>query len=290
VSTPPPDYSFLWKPRWILSHLFILALVVTFVDLGFWQLRRLDERRIYNALVESRQDLPVASVADLLPNGPTSTSDQVNDVIYRPLTVAGTYAPDQEVLVRNRTNNGVPGYWVLTPLIQSDGTAVVVNRGWVPFGPTNPDGPWTDFAPPTGVVTVVGKVQASQVRSNGIVGGPKDADEGTLRTLSRVDIGRLQQQVDETLYPISVDLTSQDPTQVGLLPVPIPLPVLDEGPHLNYAGQWFIFATLTVIVYPLLMRRLARNKGAERAQAERDAAETEPGGVVDVRDEMSAKH
>ncbi len=260
------------------------GLVVTFVNLGFWQLRRLDERRTYNALVESRQDLPAATVEELLPDGPTSTSDEVNDVIYRPLTVTGTYAADQEVLVRNRTFNSVPGYWVLTPLIQRDGTAVVVDRGWVPFDSTNPDGPWTDFAPPTGVVTVVGKVQASQVRSNGIIGGPKDADEGRLTTLSRVDIGRLQQQVDETLYPISIDLTSQDPNQVGLLPVPIPPPELDEGPHLNYAGQWFIFATLTVIVYPLLMRRVARNKGAERAQAEREAAD-----VIDVRDELSAE-
>jgi surfeit locus 1 family protein len=294
VSTPAPDYSFLWKPRWILSHLFILALVVTFVSLGFWQLRRLDERRTYNALVESRQDLPAATVAELLPAGPTTTSAEVNEVIYRPLTITGTYAPDQEVLVRNRTYSEVPGYWVLTPLVQRDGTAVVINRGWVPFDSTNPDGPWTDFAPPTGVVTVVGKVQASQVRSSGIIGGPKDADEGTLRTLSRVDIGRLQQQVDETLYPISVDLTSQDPAQVGLLPVPIPPPELDEGPHLNYAGQWFIFATLTVIVYPLLMRRVARNKGAERAQAESDAAERhviepEASRVADVRDELSAE-
>ncbi len=70
VTPPPPDYSFLWKPRWILSHVFILALVVTFVNLGFWQLRRLDERRTYNALVESRQDLPAATVDELLPERP----------------------------------------------------------------------------------------------------------------------------------------------------------------------------------------------------------------------------
>ena len=96
------------------------------------------------------------------------------------------------------------------------------------------------------------------------------------------------------LYPISVDLTSQDPAQIGLLPVAIPPPVLDEGPHLNYAGQWFIFATLTVIVYPLLMRRLARNKGAERAQAETRpkpwAMGARRGDVIDVRDELSVEH
>lgn len=282
MSTPKPDYSFLWKPQWILSHLFVLAIVVAFVNLGFWQLRRLDERRTYNALVESRQDLPAASLAEVFPDGPAASADDVDDVIYRPVSITGTYAVDQQVLIRNRTYSEVPGYWVLTPLILDDGTAVAVNRGWVPFDTTDPDGPWTDFAPPPGEVTVVGKVQASQVRSHGLIGGPKDADQGRLTTLSRVDIGRLQQQVAEPLYPISLDLTSQDPGQVGPLPVPIPPPELDEGPHLNYAGQWFIFATLTIIVYPLLMRRIARNKGIERD------VEPEDDPVIDVRDELSA--
>ena len=44
------------------------------------------------------------------------------------------------------------------------------------------------------------------------------------------------------------------------MPEPIPKPELDEGPHLNYAGQWFIFALLTIIVYPLLLRRVARRR------------------------------
>lgn len=287
MSAPPPDWSFLWKPRWILSHLFVLALVVTFVNLGFWQLRRLDERKTYNALVESRQQLPVAPIAELVPDGPGATTEQIDDVVYRPVTVTGTYATDQQVLVRNRTFNEIPGFWVLTPLVQRDGTAVVVNRGWVPFATTNPDGPWSDFDPPTGEVTVQGKIQASQVRSTGLIGGPKDADEGRLTTLSRVDIGRLQQQVDEPLLPVSLDLTAQDPAQVGALPAPVPPPDLSEGPHLNYAGQWFIFATLTVIVYPLLMRRIARTKGVERAAAMSDEDETGfgPGGVG-VRDEL----
>jgi surfeit locus 1 family protein len=279
VSAPPPDYSFLWKPRWILSHLFVLALVVTFVNLGFWQLSRLDERKTYNALVESRQDLAVVPIGELVPAGPQATVEQVDEVIHRPVTVTGTYATDQQVLVRNRTFNEVPGYWVLTPLVQRDGTAVAVNRGWVPFATTNPDGPWTDFDPPAGEATVLGKVQASQARSTGLIGGPKDADEGRLTTLSRVDIGRLQGQVDAPLLPLSIDLTAQDPAQVGQLPAPVPAPDLTEGPHLNYAGQWFIFATLTVIVYPLLMRRIARNKGIERA-----AAEDEPlADAIDVR-------
>jgi surfeit locus 1 family protein len=274
---PPADYSFLWKPRWILSHLFVLAVVVAFVNLGFWQLRRLDERRTYNATVESRQDLPAAPLDELLADGTTSTPEAVDEVTFRPTVVSGTYQTDQEVLIRNRTFDGVPGYWVVTPLLLDDGSAVAVNRGWVPFAPTSPDGPWPQFAPTSGRVSVEGMVRAPQARSTGLVGGPKDAEEGRLWTLSRVDVGRLQQQAPEPLYPLFVDLRTSDPAQSGDLPLPVPPPELGEGNHLNYAGQWFIFATLTVIVYPLLLRRVARNKATEAAD------ESTP--VVDLRED-----
>jgi cytochrome oxidase assembly protein ShyY1 len=125
-------------------------------------------------------------------------------------------------------------------------------------------------------VTVEGMIRAPQARSTGLVGGPKDAEEGRLSTLSRVDVGRLQQQVPEALHPLAVDLRTSDPAQGGDLPLPVPPPELGEGNHLNYAGQWFIFATLTVIVYPLLLRRIARNKAAE--------AEDEVVSTIDLRE------
>ena len=252
-------YRFLLRPLWILSHLFVLACVVAFVNLGLWQLRRLDERKAYNAQVRAAEAVPAEPVSALLPAGPDSTAADVDAVEYRSVVVTGTYRTDQEVLVQNHTNGGAPGYWVLTPLVQADGTAVVINRGWVPFSYTE-DGSWTDFDPPAGTVSVSGMVQKPQVRSTGLVSGPKDADQGVLRALARVDVGRLQQQVDERLLPIYVDLIAQQPAQAGTLPEPLPAPELSEGPHLNYAGQWFIFALLTCIVYPLLLRRVARRR------------------------------
>ena len=266
-------YRFLLKPRWILSHLFVLACVVIFVSLGLWQLRRLDERKATNAEVAAAEAEPAVPVATLLPDGPRSTAEQVDAAQYRAVVVTGTYALDQQVLVTNRTNGGAPGYWVLTPLVQPDGTAVVVNRGWVPYS-YSIDGPWTDFDPPAGEVSVLGMLKAPQVRSTGLVGGPKDPDQGVLRSLARVDVERIQQQVDEPLLPAYVDLQQQQPAQPGALPEPVPPPELDEGPHLNYAGQWFIFALLTVIVYPLLLRRVARR----RQQGEPD----DSGAVVDL--------
>ena len=31
-------YRFALRPKWILSHLFVIGLAVLFVNLGFWQL------------------------------------------------------------------------------------------------------------------------------------------------------------------------------------------------------------------------------------------------------------
>ncbi|MEJ5255984.1 MAG: SURF1 family protein [Acidimicrobiales bacterium] len=273
MPAPGPDYRFAWRPWWILSHLFVLGMVVLMVNLGFWQLRRLDERRAHNSTIESRQDLPPASLAELLPAGTGSDADAVAEVAYRMVTLSGSYATDQQVLVRNRTNDGLPGYWVLTPLVLDDGTAVAVNRGWVPFATTASEGPWPQYDPPAGRVTVTGMVQEPQTRAGGFVGGPTDPAEGRLWTLSRVDVGRLQQQVDEPLWPLYVNLRTQEPPQ-GDLPEPVPAPDLSEGPHLGYAGQWFVFATLTAIVYPLLLRRVARQRGREGAGARGG----EPGG------------
>lgn len=260
-------YRFLLKPRWILSHLFVAACIVSFVLLGFWQLRRLDERKALNAQVVAAEAQPAAALDQVVPTGVIASTADVDAIVYRSVEVTGTYRVDQQVLVPNRTFETAPGYWVLTPLVQSDGTGVVINRGWVPITYTE-DGSWADFDPPSGTVTVTGMARAPQVRDAGaLVAGPQDATEGTLRSLARVDVGRLQQQVGEQLYPLYVSLDTQHPAQAApagssgtALPVPVPRPELDEGPHLSYAVQWFTFALLTLIVYPLALRWYARRR------------------------------
>ena len=256
-------YRFLLRPLWILSHLFVIGVVVLMVNLGFWQLRRLDERKAFNAEMRAAIDQPAQPISTLLPDGVASTHDQVESVKYRSVSAVGTYLVDQQVLVTNRTQNSAPGYWVLTPLDLGDGTALVVNRGWIPYSYTA-DGSWSDFAPPAGRVSVTGSIEQPQVRATGgVVSGPADAAEGTLRTLARVDVARLGQQVDEKLLPLYVDLQTQTPPQPEALAIPAPVPppdLSDEGPHLSYALQWFTFSAMTLVVYPLLLRRIGRRR------------------------------
>jgi hypothetical protein len=53
--------------------------------------------------------------------------------------------------------------------------------------------------------------------------------------------------------------------------------VLDEGPHLSYAVQWFIFSIIAIVGYPMILRRTARNEAAAAAkQTPTDVTPAEP--------------
>ncbi|MGH9185299.1 MAG: SURF1 family cytochrome oxidase biogenesis protein [Acidimicrobiales bacterium] len=252
-------YRFALRPRWILSHLLVVALVVTMVNLGFWQLRRLDDRRDFNRLVRDRTAAPIDRIDDVV--DPDAPFDDTGDVTYRRARATGTYDADREVMVWGRSLSGEPGVWILTPLITADGAALVVNRGWVPARGT-PDRVPDEVVAPPGEHTVEGLVLASQKRGRY---GPKDPPDGVLATLARADIGRLQQQVPYDLYPVYLQLQVSTPPAGDDLPRPLPAPELSEGPHLGYAGQWFTFSAIAVVGYPLILRRNARER--ERASA-----------------------
>ena len=245
-------YRFALHPKWIVSHVLVALLVVGLCNLGVWQLRRLDDKRTNNDLVVARLDEAEAPVSTLL--GAGDAESVVGGVEYRRVNATGTYLRDDEVLVANRSRDGAPGSWVLTPLDLGNGRAVVVNRGWI----SNTGG--LDAVPsvaraPEGKVTVTGIVRPSETRGSI---GPKDPTTGTLDMLARADIARLDQQVGADLLPGWIQMTEQVPPRTVTDPKPVPRPSLDEGPHLSYAFQWFFFMTIALVGYPLILRRRAR--------------------------------
>ena len=75
------------------------------INLGFWQLNRLDERKTANAVVTSAMKQEAQPLATVLPTGTAATTEQVKAADYQPVYVTGTYRVDEQVLVTNRTNN-----------------------------------------------------------------------------------------------------------------------------------------------------------------------------------------
>lgn len=241
-------YRFAVRPRWLLGHLLVAALVVTMVGLGLWQLRRLDERRDLNRAVRARSaaTVPLAEVAS-----PTAAV-LPEAVRFRRVSVTGRFDERGEALVRFRIRDGLPGYEALTPLLVGGRTAVLVNRGWLPLEVA--DGARAPVNLPTTEVTVEGLLLRGE--SSGRF-RPEQRQDGRL-VIGAISVADLEERLGYDLYPGFVQLEEPDDPQS--FPSPLPKPDLGEGPHLTYAIQWFSFSAIAVVGWVLLVRKSARRR------------------------------
>ena len=240
----------------LLGHLVVGLLALAMVGLGFWQLDRLDERKDHNARVLARADAKPLDASQL-------DDAEAEDVEYRRVSARGRYVAEEEVLLRFRSRNGLPGYHVLTPFDLAGGAGVVlVNRGWVPLQ-LGESWPVRSAAPPGGEVAIVGRARTPE-------GGELNPSthEGVIR-VSRADPEAIGRRIDANLPPAYLELLGSQDTD--RFPIPVPAPTLSDGPHLSYALQWFAFATIGVVGWTLRMRKrdrpASRRGGAEGSSA-----------------------
>jgi surfeit locus 1 family protein len=240
----------LLTPRWIAATLVVVVVAFAFANLGFWQLRRLEERRLQNTISASRFQDASLEAEQLIP----SMAGDPEGLRWRRALATGEFRPEDEVLIRSQVQFGTAGFHVITPLVLSDGSAILVNRGWVPLELDQV--PVTQAPPPSGTVTVEGWLEPTQVRR---ALGPADPDTGRLTAMNRVDVERIQEQVDLDLAPMYMVAIGE---QGNELPIPLDPPQFDdEGPHLAYAIQWFSFLVIGVVGYWFLVRRALRPPG-----------------------------
>ena len=252
-------YRFLLSARWLRLIAAALAVAAGCVALGGWQLDRLQQRQARNDLIESNISAdPVAPDELLVVDRPLRADAQ-----WRRVEVRGRYDEAHQILVRNRPLAGATGYYVLTPLVSVDGPALLVNRGWVPVGATARTRPDVPPAQP-GQVTVVARVRPSEPGDGG-----EAAPGGQVR---RIDVPAIAATLPYDVYGGYAELVEQTPApHEGLTPLPAPEP--NPGPHLAYAFQWFVFATIAVGGVVVLARREAQESAAATPVREPAAAD-----------------
>lgn len=241
-----PDWEFARRPFWVFSHLFALSVVGLFIFLGFWQLNRLNERQTSNAVVESRveQSIDLIAAPDGGPDGA--------ELDYQAVTATVRYLDPDFVRIGNRSQGGAAGLHVVAIVELPDGSPLALNRGFVP---SNAD---VELQPvPSGPVEVSGWLRQSVQRES--IGA---VDNGQSSILPRLDTERVGARLNRTLPNVWLQLAPDGERGLVTFPDPVPLPPIDEGPHLSYAVQWFIFATLGTLFYAALLRRQSRGNEA----------------------------
>lgn len=214
----------LLRPRWIVGHLLAATAVVAFVLLGLWQLRRHDEKVELRDRVEAAAAMPALPISEV-PAG-----------AFARVVVGGTLDAEFELRVL-RSHEGESGYEIVTPLVLDDGSAVLVDRGWIPLDGDLPSAPQT----------MAGEGILWPGESGGV---PDEFPEFT----SRIDPAIVDAFAPYRVRDEYLILTFQEPDFAEGLQAP-EVGEISLGPHLGYAGQWFLFTAIVLVGYPLLLRR-----------------------------------
>ena len=237
----------LFQRKWLLATLLVVAGAALCVRLGIWQLDRLAQRRAFNQQVETMRAMPALDLNREVPA-------DVSKMEWRPVRVQGQYDFANQVALRNQYYAGQYGYHLLTPLRFGPSDAILVDRGWIPADGNSTPQDWQKYNV-TGEVSLAGQLRLGQTKPR--FGGVADAvpASGTKLDLwNNADVERISRQFPYPVLPVyiqpNVDPNDSEP--------PIPSqPTLDlsEGPHFGYAIQWFTFATILLIGYPIYLRK-----------------------------------
>jgi surfeit locus 1 family protein len=235
-----------FSTTWGMTLLTLLG-VVLFVNLGRWQWSKGNLREH-----EAAEFAHGTDTAEPLKD---RTLEQVPR--FQRITVTGTLDPAHQFLLDNRTNEGRPGYEVLTPLYRDGHDAILVNRGWVLFSGFREKLPDVAFAG-HGEVEITGRVDGLPVQ--GLASGHAAPDEKA--PWPKV-----------TSYPTPMELAQalgrHVEARILLLDANAPNgyvrewqpPGLTADRHWSYGVQWYAFAVLAVALWLILGFRKGKRLG-----------------------------
>ncbi len=225
-----------FRARILLFGSFALITLVC-LRLGFWQLARLKERRAANATALAARAAPEVGLDPAGALNPTLNGRQVR--------ATGHYDHTYDVVVRGRSYRGAPGVEIVSPLVLDDGrTAVLVNRGFMP----TPDAVTVG----TDLVREVGRVRVSGTASLVPSGDGRPLERDHRTSWARLDRDALAARIPYQLAPIYIRQAPD--SALPRFPRRLEAAPINDGPHLNYAIQWFAFAGMAVVFGIVILR------------------------------------
>ncbi|WP_064684722.1 SURF1 family protein [Rhizobium bangladeshense] len=228
----------------VLFVVCLALLAAALVGLGTWQVQRLAWKRDLIARVDQRVHAAAAPAPARADWDKVNAGDE-----YRRVNVAGKLANDKETLVYASTALG-PGYWVMTPLMLADGTAILINRGFVPTDRRDPATRREGQLP--GPVEITGLMRVTEPKGSLL----QSNDVGADRWYSR-DVAAIAQKrgVDAVApYFIDADATANP----GGLPVGGLTVIHFPNNHLVYAITWYGLAAMALALLAFILRSESR--------------------------------
>ncbi len=208
--------------------LIALVLVLLCLWAAQWQYQRGVDRHARNTLIQEQSQLPAIDINDLSAN--------ILEFEWRQISLQGSFDDSNQILLRNRYNDGVYGFEQLT-LFLFDGKKIWVDRGWIKAGSD---------------ATIPPKLQPTQEQQVSITGRlrldsslPQGKFFAVTNDANRNLVSQLDARKGVQTEKFYVDLISSSDSAMNPA-VPVELPELIDGPHMAYALQWVFFAGLVI--------------------------------------------
>ena len=225
--------------RTVVALAAVLGTLLT-ARLGWWQLDRAAQKESLQQAVDNNTALPPLRASELA-RSPREAAQQ----LHRRVTVRGRWLAQRTVFLDNRQMDGRPGFFVLTPLQLDDGSAVLVQRGWVPRDmqertrlPAIPT--------PAQPVAITARIEGAPARLYEFT--PQGSETGPIRQNLALDA--FADETHLSLRPLTLlQLDDAAAPAADGLRRHWPLPAVDVHKHYGYAVQWFSLAALITGLY-----------------------------------------
>jgi len=221
--------------RWLLAAAVLTALLTA--RLGWWQLDRAAQKVVLQQALDERRALPPLTQAELATQAAEVPAQQ-----HRRALLQGRWLAARTLYLDNRPMKGRTGFYVVTPLQFDDGTAVLVQRGWLPRDMMDRTrlAPYTTLETAVAVQGLIAPALARLYEFDGAASGP---------IRQNLQLDAYARESGLTLRPwVLVQNDGTAPFSDGLLRQ-WPAPATGVDKHHGYAFQWFSLCALTLFLY-----------------------------------------
>lgn len=229
-----PKRVFRPKP---LPTILALALFAGLASLGQWQWHRAQEKEaLAKSFAAQEGEVAVFDAAAEYP-------------LFARISISGEYQPERQFLVDNIVQDGLAGYYVITPLsLPGDDRLLLVNRGWVEH---RADRELPDVGIERAAVDIsgrIGRLPRPGIRLDGSAVGlgpwPRVAVFPTTADLAAA----LRQDVFP--FVLLLDSPADDGLSRQWSPGGMP-----ADRHIGYAVQWWALALAFAVIFVMINRK-----------------------------------
>ncbi|HEY1090380.1 MAG TPA: SURF1 family protein [Burkholderiaceae bacterium] len=208
----------------------LAAAALLFLALAAWQF----ERRVWKLALIERVEARAHAAPSALPADFDAARDE-----YRRVSVTGRFERQHSVQVQAVTEQGA-GFWLLTPLRLSNGSAVLVNRGFVPPR-------WQAPVEPDTLLTLTGLLRVSEPSGAFLRSNDPAAGRWYSRDVQAIADARGLGKVAP--FFIDAEAATEGPPIGGLTVIRF------ANNHLVYALTWLALVVMSVGGALMLQRR-----------------------------------